>query len=132
MNEQKERPEVTGVFSALITGFGLDRKEVQLLVRVGWVVFVSTSLAYIFGVLAWLGVAAPYARAAEVSDIQQTVNLSARINLAQEIRLQVRGLCSVTDQNARDSIQRSIDNLQAAYSRLNNNNSYPEPGCPQK
>lgn len=110
-------------------GFGLSKAQRQLLLRVLWVLGVTTCLAYILGALTIIGISAPYAKAAEVEQLQRTVEVSARIQLAQEIRLQVRIRCTITDQQSRDSLQRAIDSLQDEYARITKGQRYPEPIC---
>jgi hypothetical protein len=122
-------PDVTGVFSAISTGFALDRKQQALLLRVLWVLVVSLHIAWACGWLTAVGLVG-FARANEVSQIQQTVNASARVTLSQEIRAQIRARCSTTDQNISDSLTRYIDSLQFEYERIAGQR-YPELPCPK-
>lgn len=108
--------------------FGLNKEQRRLLLRVLWVLSVSTILAYILGAMTIIGIAAPYARADDVHQLQQTVNASARVTLAQEIRAQSRVRCLVTDQSVRDSLTRYIDTLQYDYERISGQR-LTEPPC---
>lgn len=112
----------------LSEAFGLNKGHRQMLLRIGWVLVVSTHIAWACGWLVTFGLIG-FARAADVEQLQRTVEISARIQLAQEIRLQVRARCTLTDQQMRDSVQRAIDNLQNEYARITAGQRYPEPSC---
>lgn len=126
-DENDKAPEVSGVFSALALGFQLNRRQQALLLRVGWVIIVTTHIAWACG---WLGVLGliGFARADELSKLQQTVAASARVTLSQEIRAQNRVRCASTDQAVKDSITRYIDSLQTEYEKIAGQR-YPEPPC---
>lgn len=130
-------PDVTGAFSALTLAFGLSRKQVALIMRISWVVIVSSTLWYqLFG-FSLLGLKSPYASAADLqevtSDIAQlkkTSAISARAGLAAEIRAQVQAWCAIpSNSGSRETIRRTIDQRQEEYAQLNNGYRYPEPGC---
>lgn len=123
----EEPPDVTGAFSAISAGFSLDRKQQALFLRILWVLVVSIHIAWACGWLSMLGLVG-FARANEVSQIQQTVNASARVTLSQEIRAQVRVRCSTSDQAIADSLTRYIDGLQTEYERIAGQR-YPELPC---
>lgn len=110
-------PEITGAFSALSLGFNLTRSQKSLLLRIGWVILVTTHIAWACG---WLGVLGliGFAKADELKELRQTVQASARVTLSQEIRAQATIRCRVTDQYAKDSITRYIDSLQIEYERI--------------
>jgi hypothetical protein len=127
VNQREEPPDVTGAFSALSAGFGLDRRQQALVLRILWVLVVSIHIAWACGWLAAIGLVG-FARATDVSQIQQTVNASARVTLSQEIRSQARIRCISADQSVRDSLTRYIDSLQAEYERVAGQR-YPEPLC---
>lgn len=112
----------------LSEAFGLNKGQRQLVLRVLWVISVSTILAYILGALTIIGIAAPYARAGDVNQIQQTVAASARVTLSQEIRAQARVRCQSNDPAVRDAITRYLDSLQFEYERVAGQR-YPEPQC---
>lgn len=112
----------------LSEAFGLTKGQRQLLLRVAWVLTVSTILAYILGALTIIGIAAPYANAEDVDQLKQTVEISARINLAQELRMHMRSRCQTQDERFRDSLERTIESLQAQYSKLTGSR-YPDQRC---
>ena len=132
----------TGVFSLLVTGFGLSRKQTALALRIAWVVAVTSTLWYILFGFAILNLAAPFARAedvkqdvkelhADVASLKQNTAISARAGLAAEIRAQVAAWCSVRGNvPAQEAIRRTIDSRQDEYAALNSGNRYPETGCP--
>lgn len=121
--------EPTGVFSAIVD-FAADgnRNIRKILLQFCWVVIVSGLLGYILGALTIFGIAAPFAKAADMEALQRTVLVSARINIAQEIRVQVRAWCAVSDQSVKDAIARTLDTLQDEYQRVAGSR-YPQPGC---
>lgn len=127
MSSNEDPPDVTGAFSALVAGFRLNRKDQALILRVLWVLFVSIHIAWACGWLTAIGLVG-FARANDVSQVQQTVNASARVTLSQEIRAQIRVRCASTDQNVVDSLTRYIDSLQVEYERIVGQR-YPEPEC---
>jgi hypothetical protein len=127
VKSHEEPPDVTGAFSALSAGFGLNRRQQALVLRILWVLTVSIHIAWACGWLSAIGLIG-FARANEVSQIQQTVNASARVTLSQEIRMQARVRCASTDQSVRDALARYIDGLQFEYERVAGQR-YPEPTC---
>lgn len=127
MSEQKDAPDVGGFFSALTLAFGLTPRQQTLVIRIAWVVVVSTHIAWACGFLTILGLSG-FARADDVRELQKTVAASARVTISQEIRQQVRVRCATKDQNVADSLTRYIDNLQVEYERLAGQR-FPEPPC---
>ncbi len=127
MKQNEDPPDVTGAFTALAAGFNLNRRQQALMLRVLWVLFVSIHIAWACGWLSALGLVG-FARADEMSKVQQTVNASARVTLSQEIRAQVRVRCASIDQNVVDSLTRYIDSLQIEYERIAGQR-YPETTC---
>lgn len=128
MGEKNEgSTDVTGAFSAISAGFGLDRKKQALLIRLLWVIAVSGHIAWACGWLVTLGLVG-FARADELKELRQTVQASARVTLSQEIRAQARIRCLSSDVQIRDSITRYIDSLQVEYERIAGQR-FPEPSC---
>lgn len=127
MNQNEEPPDVTGAFSALAAGFQLTKRQQALILRVLWVLLVSAHIAWACGWLTLIGLAG-FAKAEEVSRLQQTVSASARVTLSQEIRSQARVRCAATDQAVKDSLTRYIDSLQSEYERVAGQR-FPEPPC---
>lgn len=127
MRPNEDPPDVTGAFSALSAGFNLTRSQQALVLRILWVLTVSIHIAWACGWLSAIGLIG-FARANEVSQIQQTVNASARVTLSQEIRMQARVRCAATDPAVRDSLTRYIDSLQVEYERVAGQR-FPEPPC---
>lgn len=85
-------------------------------------------MVYIIWSLGLLGFSG-FARADDVKQLQQRVDISAQLNLATEIRLQVKARCAVADQATKESITRYIDDLQRQYKQIAGDR-YPEASCP--
>lgn len=90
-------------------------------------------IAWAMGAFAAIGLPG-FVRAAEVTEMRTEIaemkasaDISARLSLANEIRLYQRTLCTAPD---RDAIERAIDRLQIEYQRLNNGVRYPDRTCP--
>lgn len=97
---------------ALETGMGLRREHQRVLIRTGWVLIVSGHIAWACGWLASFGLAAPFARAADVDKLLRAAEVNARISMQQEIRVQVRAYCQTTDEEVRLLTLKRIDELR--------------------
>ena len=113
---------------ALVTGLGLKRAQVALLIRVGWVVLVSGHIAWVCGWLTFAGITTPFARASELDQLKRASNISARIALNDEIRIQVRILCTAEDQGDRTTAYRLILKLNQELEDVTGEKQ-PEPRC---
>ena len=76
-----------------------------------------------------------FVRAAEVTEIRQQLaqlktssEISARINLSQEIRTWQRALCTAPDRD-KPAIERLIERLQGEYQDITKTR-YPDVPCP--
>lgn len=127
MKSNEEPPDVTGAFSALSAGFGLNRRQQALVLRILWVLTVSVHIAWACGWLSAIGLIG-FARANDMSELQKTVAASARVTISQEIRAQARVWCATEDQAIKDALARYIDGLQFEYERVAGQR-YPEPPC---
>lgn len=116
-------------FNLLAEGFGLSREQRRLVLRVLWVLGVSTHIAWVCGLLAVIGFPTPFARAQDVQQLERATLVSARINLQQELRAQTRLLCSL-DPVERPPVERTIDKLREEYRVVTKGEIYPEPHCP--
>lgn len=65
-------------FSLLAEGFQLDSKGRGLIIRVLWVVFVTVQLMWFHGLLAFIGLASPFATASDVKKVQEAVTQSTQ------------------------------------------------------
>ena len=122
--------------NALSEAFGLTPDQRRLLCRVLWVSAVTASLWYFRFGFAFLGLASPFALAADqqalnerMARLERNTTIATRITLAQEIRVQVRAWCAMTDPTVRDAIRRVIDQRQDEYAELSGGQRVPEPGC---
>jgi hypothetical protein len=100
-------------------GFGLTPKQRQLVIRVLWVLAVSLHISYVCGLLALAGIGtAPFARAEDVDKLKRVNAISARIQIIQELRVQKRSYCLVSDDRTRDSIMRYMLRLQSELQEI--------------
>lgn len=94
-------------------GFGLTAKQRQLIIRVLWVLAVTAHMAYVCGILAFAGIgSAPFARAEDVEGMKKANAVTARIQIIQEMRVQKRSYCQISDERTKDSIMRYMLRLQ--------------------
>ena len=98
--------------SALETGMGLKVEHQRLLIRTLWVLAVTTNMLWVGGLLAFVGLTAPFAKASDVDKLLRAAEVNARISMQNEIRLQVRVYCSASDDDIRNSAMRRIDELR--------------------
>jgi len=100
-------------------GFGLTPKQRQLIIRVLWVLAVSLHISYVCGLLALAGIgAAPFARAEDVDDLKKANAVTARIQIIQELRVQKRSYCLISDERTKDSIMRYMLRLQGELKEI--------------
>lgn len=123
---------------ALSEGFGLTKKQRQLVIRVAWVVAVSGHVLWICGFMGWAGLNPPFARAEDVRKneekieaIQSQVEISARLQIIQEIRTQKRIYCTTSDDRARDSTLRYLNQLVLELRKVSDIQESPTPDCPK-
>lgn len=135
--------EPSGLVGFLVRLIGLKRKElIRVTIFVG-VLGMAIHVAWICGWLVAWGATVPYAKAddlekananiaqlsAIVKDMNSTQNQSLALNIAGEIRAQVKLRCDPKNSQAvRELIDASIDQLQARYFALTQRR-YHEPGC---
>jgi hypothetical protein len=100
-------------------GFGLTPKQRQLIIRVAWVAAVTAHMAYVCGILAFAGIGtAPFARAEDVEGMKKANAVTARIQIIQEMRVQKRSFCQISDDRTRDSIMRYMLRLQGELKEI--------------
>lgn len=117
---------------ALARGMGLKPQQVALLFRVGWVLIVTTHIAYVCGLFAWFGwSAAPFASAADMAEIQKSMRVTARISLQQEIRSQVAAWCALPSGPPREAIYQRIESLRIELKQVEPNAEIPPLKCDQ-
>lgn len=100
------------IWKVLEVGLGLKRDHLRVIVRVGWVLFVSGHVAWVCGVLAGVGLASPFASAADVDKLLRAAQVNARISMQTELRVQVRAWCIAQDQEIKQLAWRRIDELR--------------------
>lgn len=119
-------PDPTDVVSE---GFALTKEQRRLLIRVFWVLLVTVQMMYVHGLLAYLGIAAPFARAADVEDLKRASLVNARIQIIQEMRLQKTAFCRTSDEQTRDSIIRYLVRLQGELKEITSEVEPVQPNC---
>lgn len=112
----------------LEAGLGLKREHQKILIRTGWVLFVTYHIARAAGWLAPLGLASMFASASDVDKLIRASEINARISMQNEIRVQTRNYCETDDVEIRASALKRIDQLredmwEIAKVRV------PEPQC---
>jgi hypothetical protein len=127
---EKDNENVTGTFSILSLGMGLSKTQQQLIIRTLWVLLVTTNALWTWGLLAWLGLTAPFARADAVTDLQHTVMISARLQLTQELRVQTMYWCQAKDGQEKFAVEQTLDRLRDEYRRITGGETPPEFKCP--
>lgn len=115
--------------AALEKGLGLRREHQRLLIRTGWVLLVSAHVMWVCGRLAFLGLASPFAQAADVDKLLRAAEVNARISMQQELRVQTRAWCIAQDHEIKDIAWRRIDELRNDLFEIAKIQT-PEPSCP--
>jgi hypothetical protein len=128
MSEDKD---LTGTFNILSLGMGLTRGQQQLIIRTLWVLLVTSNMFWTWGLLAWAGIAAPFARAVTVEDLQHTVMISAKLQLTQELRVQTLYWCKAKDGQEKYAVEQTLDRLRDEYRKITGGETPPEFTCPQ-
>lgn len=116
---------------ALEIGLGLKPEHQRVLIRTGWVLFVSGHVFWVCGFLAGFGLASPFARAEDVEELKKASVISARIQIQGEIRAQTKAYCQLPDGIAREYVLRRIDDLRAELYEIAKIRA-PEPNCEPK
>ena len=131
-------------FGLLAKGMELTKRNQGLVIRVLWVVTVSTLLLWICGFVSFFA-NPPYAKAGDVQQVQRdvaqlqhTANVTAKINLTRELRDQYSARCELRlskdaakNASAIEAISHYIDTLLTEYLDLTGK-QYPEPVCTLK
>jgi hypothetical protein len=115
---------------ALSTGLDLKPRDKRILIRTGWVLFVTLSQAYGFGLLTYVGFASPFAKASDVDKLLRAGEVSARISMQQELRVQTRVWCTNPDADVRMYAEKRIEELRRDLHEIAKLQT-PEPRCEQ-
>jgi hypothetical protein len=86
-------------------------------------------ILWVCGWLAFLGLEVPFAKADDFKRLNAAVQISAKLNIAREIRDQVQARCSTRDYNTRRAFDSAIETLQLEYMTVTGGQRYPEPPC---
>ncbi len=114
---------------ALEKGIGFKRSAWPILIRVAWVAFVTGHVLWVCGFLTALGLASPFAKASDVEKLLRAQEISARISMQQELRVQIRAWCIAQDPEIRQVAWDRIDQLRSELLEIARLQT-PEPSCP--
>jgi hypothetical protein len=104
---------------------GVPKEQQPVVVTVLWRVIMMGWVLWACGAFAVIGLPG-FSLATDVERLKESADISARISLAQEIRLYASARCKADD---REPFDRVIDRLQLDYERITGGR-YPEPRCP--
>lgn len=116
--------------NVLSLGMGLTRGQQRLIIRTLWVLLVTTNMLWLWGFLAWAGLAVPFARAETVAELQHIVMVSAKLQLTQELRVQTLYWCGAKDGQDKFAVEQTLDRLRDEYRRITGGEVPPEFKCP--
>lgn len=115
--------------------FGATKAQIQGFVMISWRAVLMFHVFWVCGWLSVLGLNPPFASAKDAGVLEQQLmalkqasELSTKLNLVREIRLQTDVMCSQTDARAAAVIRTTIDRLREDYSTITKS-TYPEPNC---
>jgi hypothetical protein len=113
--------------SAFSKAMGLTDKQVQLLLRTGWILLVSICMCWAMGWLAFIGLAGP-ASAEEVESIKGDVR-SIQVQLLEQSLFEVRlSQCKAETTETRRYYYTKLQEKMDLYFRLTGRN-YNPPDC---
>lgn len=116
MGDEKETGSKS--FDLLSLGMGLNRGQQQLIIRTLWVIIVTTHILWACGLLGFMGMASPFARATDVEDLRRATQVIEKIQLTQEMRVQTIYLCRAKDQDEKLAVEQALDRLRDEYKRI--------------
>jgi len=114
--------------SALSRALGLKDSQIQLLLRTGWIITVTTFMLWIVGGLGFLGVVSPYASADEVGVIKGEVT-GIKVQLLEQTLFDVRlRQCKAATPESKQFYFERLQEKMNEYYRITNRN-YRPPSC---
>jgi len=116
---------------ALSLGLGLRTAHWRILVRVGWVLFVTFHIARAAGWLVVFGFAVPFASATDMEDLKRAATITARLQIQDELRAQEYVYCRETDYGRRQVYFRRIEDLREELREVAKI-EWPETKCAQE
>lgn len=105
--------------------FGVPNEQRGMVITVLWRTLMVGWVLWTLGAFASIGLTG-FALATDVERLKESADISARISLAQEIRLYVAQRCKADDP---EPFNRVIERLQVDYQRITGER-YPEGRCP--
>lgn len=119
---------IEAIAKTLEQGLGLKREHQKILIRTGWVFFVTGHVLWVCGWLTAMGLASPFASAADVDKLLRAAQVNARISMQTELRVQIRAWCIAEDPEIRQLAWRRIDELRSDLLEIAKIQT-PEPEC---
>ncbi len=113
---------------ALTIGLGIKPWHWRILLRTGWVLFVTFNIARGAGWLAYLGFMSPFASADDVDKLLRAAQVTARINMQTELRVQIRAWCTTPDDEIRALAWNRIDEIRHDLREITKIDT-PDPRC---
>lgn len=114
---------------ALSRALGLRDSQIKLLLRVGWVLAVTTTGMWVTGVFAFFGVGiAPFAAAAEVKELRQDVT-GIKLQLLEQTLFDLRlRQCKAESPESRQFYYKKLQENMNLYFHITERNWEP-PAC---
>ena len=112
----------------ILRNLGLTREQQVLITRAAWVVFVTFHILWVCGWLGFLGLAPPfaaaaeYAKAAEIKEIAQQLKLDRLERLEHEILTVKTSYCKADNQEAKRQYAQRVQELIDRYYAIEHNN----------
>lgn len=115
--------------------YGFTDKQLAATVTLLWRLLVTFHIAWVCGFLISFGFNPPFVAAADVKELDSKVKtltaatqLTTKLSLLREIRIQKTLLCTLTDPKLLDGVIYTLDRLKEYYRELTGTNAVVE-GC---
>ena len=122
------RTEGDGISIWGVLTFGLTREQMKGVFMFSWRFVIIFHIAWVCGWLTSFGLGPPFASAGDLVELKKAAELTNRLALIRELRLQQEALCQLPASVARSAVQSTIDRLRADYTSLTGQ-QYPEGKC---
>lgn len=112
----------------ILRNLGLTREQQVLITRAAWVFLVTFHILWVCGWLAFLGIAPPfavaaeYAKASEIRDIAQQIKLDRLERLEHDILTIKTSYCKAENQDAKRQYAQRVQELIDRYYAIDHNN----------
>lgn len=105
---------------------GLTETQIKGVIKVGWRAALAVHIAWVCGWLAFLGIPAPFAKAADVSTLERKTDILLRAAIDTSLRGLLEARCQVVGQIERETLNREI-NIQKAEWYILTHREWIEP-----